>query len=160
MIVRLRPGKLGEKPDSLTRRANYYLKGGDRDCVLANPQNLCPVFSQEQLATSLCVTRLQELTTDAETLVESSITILDAVAIVEELKIGLTTDPLARREFDLCLKSNPSPSFSLSPSGLLLLDRCVYVLDYRPEKDHLRTRVLQEKHDHPTARHFGFNKTL
>ena len=58
MVVRFRPGKLGEKPDSLTRRYDYYLKGEDRDYTLANPQNLRPVFSQEQLSSSLRATRL------------------------------------------------------------------------------------------------------
>ena len=38
MVVRFRPGKLGEKPDSLTRRMDYYLKKGDRGYALANPQ--------------------------------------------------------------------------------------------------------------------------
>ena len=37
MVVCFRPGKLGEKPDSLTRWVDYYLKGGDRDYTLANP---------------------------------------------------------------------------------------------------------------------------
>ena len=115
MVVRFRPRKLGEKPDSLTRRVDYYLKGEDRDYTLANPQNLHPVFSQEQLASSLRATRLQ---------------------------------------------GSPAPRFSLAPSGLLLLDRRVYVPDYRPEQGNLRTRVLQSKHDHLTAGHFGFNKTL
>ena len=50
--------------------------------------------------------------------------------------------------------------FLLSPSGLLLMDSCVYVPDYRPEQGNLHTRVLQEKHDHPTASHLGFNKML
>jgi len=37
MVVRFRPGKLGEKPDSLTRQVDFYLKRGDRDFLLANP---------------------------------------------------------------------------------------------------------------------------
>ena len=53
MVVRFRPGKLSEKPDSLTRQMDYYLKGGDRDYMLANPQNLHPIFTQERLATAL-----------------------------------------------------------------------------------------------------------
>ncbi len=56
--------------------------------------------------------------------------------------------------------SPSSPCFLLSPSGLLLLDCHIYVLDYRPEHGHLCTHVLQEKHDHPTVGHFSFNKTL
>ena len=53
MVVHFRPGKLGEKPDSLTCQVDYYLKEGDRDFMLANPQNLRPVFTQEKLAAAL-----------------------------------------------------------------------------------------------------------
>ena len=160
MVIRFRPGKLGEKPDSLTRRADYYLKRGDRDYTLANPQNLRPIFSQEQLATSLRATRLYAIARDAAALVDASVPVLDIAALVEDIKSGYSVDPLASRELDLCRKGSPSPRFTLSPSGLLLMDRRVYVPQFRPERGNLRTRVLQEKHDHPTAGHFGYNKTL
>ena len=75
-------------------------------------------------------------------------------------KIGLTINPLAKHEVDHCVANNPSPRFLLAPTGLLLLDRCVYVPDYQPDRGNLCTRALQEKHNHPTAGHFGFNKTL
>jgi len=160
MVIRFRPGKLGEKPDSLTRRTDLYLKKGDRDFTLANPQNLRPIFTHEQLAISLRATRLRPIASDAAALVDASIPILDISTLVEDIKAGYAADPLASREVDLCLKDTPSPRYSLSPSGLLLLDRRVYVPDYRPEQGNVRTRVLQQKHDHPTAGHFGYNKTL
>ena len=53
MIIRFRPGKLGIKPDVLTRCWDVYPKEGDSDYTKANPQNLRPVFTQEQLALSL-----------------------------------------------------------------------------------------------------------
>jgi len=139
---------------------DYYTKGGDRDYVLANPQNLRPIFTQEHLATSLRATRLQPLATDAASLVDASVPILDAFAIIEDIHTGLTIDPLAIQEIDLCRKGSPSPRFSLTASGLLLMDRRIYVPDYRPALGNLRTRVLQSKHDHVTAGHFGYNKTL
>jgi len=49
LIVRFRPGKLGTKPDSLTRRWDVYPKGGNSDYAKVNPNNYCPVFSQEQI---------------------------------------------------------------------------------------------------------------
>jgi hypothetical protein len=160
MVIRFRPGKLGEKLDSLTHRADFYLKGGDRDYTLANPQNLRPIFTQEQLAISLRATSLHDIAMDAAALVDSSIPILNTASLVKDIKAGLTTDPIAKREYDHCLKGSPSPRFTLSSSGLLLMDRRVYVPEYRPEKGNLCTRVLQEKHDHPTAGHFGYNKML
>ena len=160
MVVRFCPGKLGEKPDSLMHRVDYYLKGGDRDYVLINPQNLCLVFTQEQLATSLHATRLQPVASDAAALVDISVPILNAAAIIEDIKTGLSVDPLAKQELDLCLKGSLSTRFSLDSSGLLLMDHQIYVPDYQPEQGNLRTCMLQSKHDHVTAGHFSYNKTL
>ena len=128
--------------------------------MLVNPQNLRPVFSQEQLTTSLHTTRLQDVASDAAALVDLLILFVDTAALVEDIKEGLLVDPIAKRELDLCVKGSPSTRFSLSPSGLLLMDSCIYVPDYRPEQGNLCTHVLQEKHDHPTASHLGFNKML
>ena len=133
MVIRFRPGKLGEKPDSLTRRSDYYLKGGDRDFTLANPQNCRPIFSQEQLATSLRATRLRAVVVDAASLVDIPIPLIDSAALLDDIKAGYQHDPIARRELDLFTKGTPSTRFSVSPSGLLLLDRRVYVPDHRPE---------------------------
>src|SRR5882757_7246525 len=129
MCICFRPGKLGEKPDTLTRRVDYYLKKGDRDFTLANPQNLRPIFSQEQLATSLRATYLREIALDAASLVDSDIPLIDSALLIEDIKASYVADPLATRELDLCLNGTPSTRFSLSSAGLLLLDRRVYVPD-------------------------------
>src|SRR6202040_271861 len=55
LVIRFCPGKPGTKPDSLTRCWDVYPKEGDRDYTKVNPQNFCPVFTQEQLASSLRV---------------------------------------------------------------------------------------------------------
>ena len=39
MIIRFHPGKLGVKPDALTRRWDVYRKGGNSDFALANLSN-------------------------------------------------------------------------------------------------------------------------
>src|SRR6202000_1401986 len=52
--------------------------------------------------------------------------------------------------------SNPVAPWSQSSSGLLLYNFRVYV----PDSKDLRLRILQIKHDHPTAGHQGFKKTL
>ena len=53
LVIRFRPGKLGAKPDALTRCWDVYPKEGDSDYARVNPQNLRPVFTNEQLASSL-----------------------------------------------------------------------------------------------------------
>jgi len=108
----------------------------------------------------LHATRLQEVASDAAALVDSSIPLLDTTALVNNIKIGLTINPLAKRELDCCVANNPSPHFLLAATGLLLLDCHVYVPDYQPNQGNLHTQALQEKHNHPTAGHFSFNKTL
>ena len=58
LVIRFRPGKLGAKPDALTRRWDVYPKEGDSDYSVVNPHNFQLVFMQEQLASSLCATIL------------------------------------------------------------------------------------------------------
>ena len=48
MVIRCRPGKLGAKPDALTRCWDVYRKGGNSDFILTNLSNLQPIFTQEQ----------------------------------------------------------------------------------------------------------------
>ena len=47
------PGKLGTKPDALTRRWNIYLKEGGNTYETVNPHNLRPIFTSTQLTESL-----------------------------------------------------------------------------------------------------------
>ncbi|CAA7260801.1 unnamed protein product [Cyclocybe aegerita] len=53
LIICFWSGKLGAKLDALTRQWDIYLKEGGSDYATVNPHNLHPVFTQEQLATSL-----------------------------------------------------------------------------------------------------------
>ena len=56
MVIRFRPGKLSTKPDALTRHWDIYPKEGSSDYASINPQNLRPIFTDEQLALSLRAT--------------------------------------------------------------------------------------------------------
>jgi len=53
MIIHFHPGKLGAKPDSHTRCWDVYPKEGDKDYAQVNPHNFHPIFTSEQLASSL-----------------------------------------------------------------------------------------------------------
>ena len=59
LVIRFQPGKLGAKPDALTRRWDVYSKEEDKGFARVNPQNLQPVFMAEQLSDSLCTTYLE-----------------------------------------------------------------------------------------------------
>ena len=56
MVICFRPGKLGTKPDALTHHWDVYPKEGSGDYASINLQNLRPIFTDEQLASSLRTT--------------------------------------------------------------------------------------------------------
>ena len=60
LIICLHPGKLGTKPDALTRHWDVYPKGGNSNYATINLSNFSPMFTQEQIATSLWATQLVE----------------------------------------------------------------------------------------------------
>ena len=53
LVIRFRPGRLGTKPDALTRRPDLYLKGEGKHYGNVNPHNCRPVFLSKQLSASL-----------------------------------------------------------------------------------------------------------
>jgi len=53
LVIRFRPGRLGTKPDALTRRWDVYPKRGDNGYASVNPHNFRPVFTHKQIAASL-----------------------------------------------------------------------------------------------------------
>ena len=53
LLVHFHSGKLRTKPDTLTHCSDMYPKKGDSDYARVNPQNFHPVFTMEQLASSL-----------------------------------------------------------------------------------------------------------
>ena len=145
LVIRFRPGKLGTKPDALTRRWDVYLKERSSDYTVVNPQNFKPVFSQDQLATSLRATFLAPIAL-------RSATILDLEQLHSDIKSATPDDPIAKKRL-ASEGSDPRWTFS---DGFLRHDSKIYV----PDADNLRLRVLQYKHDHVLSGHFGQNKTL
>src|SRR3979490_2283281 len=145
LIICFRPGHLGIKPDSLTRRWDVYLKEGTSDYATVNLQNLRPIFSQHQLALSLRATKLAEPILQATSL-------MDTERIITNIRQNLVFDPLTQKH----LGSTEDPKWQTNPDSLLLFDRRIYV----PEIQDIRLQVLRFKHDHILSGHFGINKTL
>jgi hypothetical protein len=145
MVIHFHPGKLGMKPDVLTRRWDVYHKGGNSDFVLANPSNLQPIFTQEQLSASLRATYF------AMPIIWNAI-IMDIEILHNDICLSLPLDPISAAQFP-----TPSdPKWTIDESGLLHLNNQIFV----PDHADLRLKVLQYKHDHVLAGHFGQNKTL
>ena len=53
LVIHFHPGKLGTKPNALTRQWDVYLKEGNSNYATVNPQNYQPMFTSKQLALSL-----------------------------------------------------------------------------------------------------------
>jgi hypothetical protein len=146
-----RPGKLRAKPNALTHCPDVYPKGGEKDYSSINPQNYRPVFSEEQLTASLRATGLQPI-------VDQVLQNIDSTNLHKDILEALKTDKFTQ---DIIINPIPlSSHYSISDSGLLLINHRIYVPDSSPDSGNLRTRVLQLKHDHPTAGHPGQNRML
>jgi len=145
LVIRFRPGKLGAKPDALTRQWDVYPKEGDSGYAWVNPQNLRLVFTQEQLTNSLRATYL-------EFPVLRAVAIMDVETLHSNILSALPSDPIAQ----VHLADPPDSHWSTDEAGFLRLDGRIYV----PDLDDLCLRVLRYRHDHPLAGHFGQNQTL
>src|SRR5580765_5826311 len=144
LVIRFRPGKLGAKPDALTRRWDTYAKEGSNDYAQVNPHNFKPVFTTEQISTSLRATSLISVALRGSVL-------MDTEQLHEDIKSAYANDPITSAQ----LPTPTNPKWSLS-DGLLHLNDRIYV----PDNPNLHLRVLRHKHDQPLAGHFGQNKTL
>jgi len=145
LIICFHPGKLGTKPDTLTRWWDVYLKEGNRDYASVNPQNYRPVFTSKQLASSLWATTL------SIPVLHGSLT-MDAERPHSNIRSQLQEDPISSEH----LNNQSDPKWTLNPDGLLCHFRCIYV----PNSGNLQLHVLQYSHNHPLAGHFGQTKTL
>jgi hypothetical protein len=152
MVIRFRPGKLGAKPDTLTRRWDVYPKEGDNTYAKVNPHNFCPVFTNEQLRMSLRATFLEEPVLCASV-------IIDTNELHSKICEALLTDPEALKGISTADSKSPG-RWSQDDTGLLHLDDCIYVPCIGGSSDALKIDILWNNHDHILAGHFGQNRTL
>ena len=115
------------------------------DYASINPQNLRPIFTDKQLALSLCAT------TFWLPALHGSL-IMDTEQLQADIVSSLQSDLTALEH----LSNEAESRWTTSPDGLLRLDDRIYVLD----SGTLRLCVLQYAHDHPLSGHFGQSKTL
>ena len=144
LVIRFRPGRLGTKPDSLTRRWDIYPKGGNSDYATVNPANFRPMFTQEQISVSLRATGLLMPALRATV-------IMDQEQLNSDILSALLDDPLF-----LVHQKEPQPRWSITPDGFLRHDNLIYI----PDSNDLRLRVLRYKHDHILSGHPGRSKTI
>ena len=100
LVICFRPRKLGMKPDALTRRWDVYPKEGNSDYTTVNPQNYRPVFTSEQLASSLQATSL------VVPVLQGSL-IMDTERLHSDIKSHLWDDPTSTEHLDQQSQSDP-----------------------------------------------------
>jgi len=72
LVIHFCPGRLGTKPDALTRRWDVYPKGGDNGYASVNPHNFCLVFTHKQITASFRATILTTQTLRAATILDQN----------------------------------------------------------------------------------------
>ena len=152
MVIRFRPGRLGGKPDALTRRWDVYPKEGDKRYGNLNPHNFRPIFGSEQLSASLRATFMEAPVLRASV-------ILDTAKLHNDIRTHLADDPASVAGISAATSGKPS-RWTIDTTGLLRYDGRIWVPLVSGTSTELRTRVLQFKHDHVLAGHFGQNRTL
>jgi hypothetical protein len=105
-LIRFHPGKLGAKPDSLTRHWDIYPKEGDKDYARVNPHNFRPVFTSKQLASSLRASFLA-------TPVLRVAVLMDTEQLHNGILSALPNDPIAAKH----LPDLPDPRWTMDNSG-------------------------------------------
>ena len=145
LVIHFRPGKLGAKPDALTRQRDVYPKEGDKGFAWVNPQNLQPVFTAKQLSDLLHTTYL-------ETPVLQASALMDIKRLHADILANLSTDPITKAH----LSDSSNPRWTTNEAGYLHLNGRMYI----PKANDLHLHVLKYKHDHPLSGHFGQNHTL
>ena len=94
MIIRFRPGKLGTKPDALTRLWDVYLKEGGSNYGSINLQNFRPIFTTQQLSESL---RAMSLLVPA---LHASV-LMDSEQLHADILAHLSSDPVAQKHIGI-----------------------------------------------------------
>jgi RNase H-like domain found in reverse transcriptase/Reverse transcriptase (RNA-dependent DNA polymerase)/Integrase zinc binding domain/Chromo (CHRromatin Organisation MOdifier) domain/Integrase core domain/Retroviral aspartyl protease len=156
-VIMFRPGKLGGKPDALSRRPDY-MQGN-----ASIPSQETIFLRSDQVDTSL----LDQGTNAAFfTLNEATIQSIDMdTDLIQSIKDALPNDPNIGPYLEL-LKDTTSPRdedvkaylepFSIHDNGLILRNGLIYI----PEDPKIKLQILQSRHDSRTSGHLGHEKTL
>lgn len=134
-VITFRAGKLGTKPDALSRRSEYKFKKGDT----FEETNKFPMFKfeDEHLIKSSHPIHIDELT-------------LSPSSFIEQIKKDLKESEILK-DFQ---ESKLSPDFTLVNDILYYKDKIVV------PSERLQLSVLHKRHNLPTAGHFGVAKTV
>src|SRR5258707_12503553 len=144
LSIRFRPGRLGAKPDALTRRPDVYSESAATECnrrLVLTPQQL------ERPHLAICLGMVEEV---EQSLSED----LDHRALITDITQAAKSDHLAQ-ELQSKLETSDSPWGWEWSEGQLQFQGHFYV----PDQEILCLQVICNHHDHPAAGHFGEART-
>src|SRR5260370_19817036 len=145
--IRFRPGRLGAKPDALTRRWDIYQGNGKTDNLMTNTK---PVFSTDQLATPNIAARMNSLTPSEPPYTN----ILDLTTIFDSIS-SMMDDTFAQKIIKKLNSTTPPVGWNWQ-ANRLYYEQQLYV----PDHENLHLQVIHNHHNHPMAGHFGQTKTI
>jgi hypothetical protein len=130
MVIRFCPGRLGTKPDALTRCSDLYPKGEGKSYGTVNPQNCRPVFSSTQLSASLPATAMLLVALHG-------IITMDIEELQKDILAAYNTDPAVQSS---CADSDNSKysHWFVDDVGFVRIDQRIFV----PESGDLQLCVL------------------
>ena len=133
LVIRFRPGKLGTKPDTLTRQWDIYPKEGESSYTTVNLHNFWPIFTAEKLTESLWATHLKDS-------MLRTVLVMDEEKLRTNIRNSLKSNPIATAWLDEVLADpQGKPQWSVDDTGLLQLDNQIYIPDFQD----LQLQVLQ-----------------
>ena len=142
-----RPGRLGTKPNALTRRWDVYSKENLTTSRTTDSSNFRPLFTSNQLPTALRASYLPNWDSSWEL-------VLDLFTLNQNIKDALPLDPLSAKLLDKPSAELVSP-WSKDNNGQLLYQNHLFV----PDVHDLRLRVLHTFYDHILVGYPGQTKT-
>src|SRR5260221_2120134 len=134
MRVRFRPGRLGSKPDALTRRWDLYMDGDRQEPAATNVR---PIFDSEHLAEDLVLARTG---TVEEPTAAAGIT-MDSEAIDGDIAAIGAGDNFTRK-IRRQIKAANHPEGWTEQEGRLLFCDCLYV----PDEGTLHVQIIRNHH--------------
>ena len=142
MSIKFRPGRLGKKPDTLTRRWDIY---NQTDTSSKTPRQT--LFTPEQLGSSPgkispTLPKLQ------------AVVVMDQARLLTDIRKALELDPEFLKALG-SVRTNKDSPWQLRNDGFLYSEDRIYV----PDSQDPRLQVVQLKHDHILADHPGQSKT-
>src|SRR5260221_1267775 len=144
LSIRFRPGRLGAKPNALTRRPDIYSESAATDCnrqLVLTPQQL------ERPHLAICLGMVEE----AEQLLSED---LDHGALITDITRAAKSDHLAQ-ELQSKLETSDSPWGWEWSEGQLWFQGRLYI----PDQEILCLQVIRNHHNHLAAGHFGEART-